>query len=125
MNSLVMTRTAISALKPIIRPLLSLPIVFVSMTAMAEMKTISLELPSMNCMLCPFTVEKSLLNQDGVSQVDASLDTKRAVVEFDDELININTLISTTTNAGYPSFLLDEKGNRVETIEQTDMTLEP
>lgn len=82
--------------------------------ANAEEQTIQLDIPSMNCALCPFTIKKSLSAVDGVIEIDTSLDDRLATVEFDDELTTIEDLILATTNAGYPSFELDESGKRVE-----------
>ncbi|MAX96906.1 MAG: mercuric transport protein periplasmic component [Alphaproteobacteria bacterium] len=37
-----------------------------SFGAFAEVKTVTLEVPTMNCATCPITVKKSLENVDGV-----------------------------------------------------------
>ena len=60
-----------------------------SFGAFAEVKTVTLEVPTMNCATCPITVKKSLET-------------------FDDTKTNINALITATTNAGYPSNLKSE-----------------
>tara|TARA_R110002072_G_scaffold124794_1_gene260342 strand:- start:12689 stop:12967 length:279 start_codon:yes stop_codon:yes gene_type:complete len=78
-------------------------IMLTSLTAFAESQTITLDVPTMNCSACPFTVKRALKNVDGVIDADASLDTKSAVVTFDDEKVSAARLIEATTNAGYPS----------------------
>lgn len=82
--------------------LLSL-LVLLSFGAFAKPKTVTLEVPSMNCVTCPFTVKKALKNVDGVSKAEVTFDDKLAVVTFDDEKTTVNALTEATTNAGYPS----------------------
>ena len=77
----------------------------ISGTVGAEPKTITLDVPSMYCSLCPITVSKALENIDGVSEVNASLESKSATVTFNDDKTNVQALISATTNAGFPSSL--------------------
>ena len=74
-----------------------------SLSAIAETKTITLEVPTMNCVTCPFTVKKALQNVEGVSKAEVTFDTKLAVVTFDDEKTTVKALTEATTNAGYPS----------------------
>ncbi|OZB42362.1 MAG: mercuric transport protein periplasmic component [Alishewanella sp. 34-51-39] len=74
-----------------------------SLSAIAETKTVTLEVPTMNCVTCPFTVKKALQNVEGVSKAEVTFDTKLAVVTFDDEKTTVKALTEATTNAGYPS----------------------
>lgn len=74
-----------------------------SLSAFAAPKTVTLEVPTMNCVTCPFTVKKALQNVDGVSKAEVTYENKLAVVTFDDEKATINALTEATTNAGYPS----------------------
>lgn len=76
-----------------------------STSAFAEVKTVTLEVPSMNCVTCPITVKKSLTNVDGVKKAEVTYATKLAVVSYDDNKTDVDSLISATTNAGYPSLL--------------------
>lgn len=76
-----------------------------SLSAIAETKTVTLEVPTMNCVTCPFTVKKALQNVEGVSKAEVTFDTKLAVVTFDDEKTTVKALTEATTNAGYPSTL--------------------
>ena len=82
--------------------LLSL-LAFTSQIAFAKPQTVTLEVPTMNCVTCPFTVKKALQNVEGVSKAEATLETKLAVVTFDDEKTTVKALTEATTNAGYPS----------------------
>jgi mercuric ion binding protein len=79
-----------------------------SFGAFAEVKTVTLVVPTMNCATCPITVKKSLENVDGVEQAKVTYKPKLAIVSFDDTKTNINELIAATTNAGYPSKLKSE-----------------
>ncbi len=84
--------------------LLSVPLLsIVSLTAFAKPQTITLEVPNMNCVTCPFTVKKALQNVDGVSKAEVTFENKLAVVTFDDEKTTVKALTEATTNAGYPS----------------------
>ncbi|MDT8371876.1 MAG: mercury resistance system periplasmic binding protein MerP [Gammaproteobacteria bacterium] len=74
-----------------------------SLTAWAKPQTVTLDLPTMNCAMCPITVKKALTKVDGVSRAEVSYEDKEAVVTFDDEKTSANALIEATTNAGYPS----------------------
>lgn len=74
-----------------------------SLNTWAEPKTVILNLPTMNCTMCPITVKKALKNVNGVTHADVSYEDKQAVVSFDDELTNPDALVDATTNAGYPS----------------------
>mgnify|MGYP003110674619 CR=1 FL=1 len=74
-----------------------------SLTAFAKPQTVTLEVPSMNCVTCPFTVKKALQNVEGVTKAEVTFETKLAVVTFDDEKTTAKALTEATKNAGYPS----------------------
>lgn len=73
---------------------------------LAEIKTVSLSVPTMNCMMCPITVRMALEKVAGVSEASADLETLSATVSFDTEETSVPALIEATTNAGYPSTLI-------------------
>lgn len=74
-----------------------------SLNTWAEPKTVILDLPTMNCAMCPITVKQALKNVEGVTRAEVSYEDKQAVVSFDDELTGPDALMNATTNAGYPS----------------------
>lgn len=74
-----------------------------SLSAWANPQTVTLDLPTMNCAICPITVKKALTKVEGVSGAEVSYEKKEAVVTFDDAKTNANALVEATTNAGYPS----------------------
>lgn len=76
-----------------------------SLSASAKEQTVTLEVPTMNCVTCPFTVKKALQNVEGVTKAEATFETKLAVVTFDDEKTTVKALTEATTNAGYPSIV--------------------
>ena len=76
-----------------------------SVFSAAEISRVTLDVPGMNCPACPFTVQKSLKNLDGVLQAEASLDLKKAVILYDPTKVSIEQMMEATTNAGYPSTL--------------------
>ena len=77
-----------------------------SMAVFAQTQTVSLSVPSMHCVTCPYTVKRALQNVEGVSQAEATLETRIAKVTFDDKKTNTAALIKATTNAGYPSSVI-------------------
>ena len=76
-----------------------------SLNAVAKQKTVTLEVPTMNCVTCPFTVKWALQKVDGVSKAEVTYKTKLAVVTFDDEKTSVEALTEATTNAGFPSII--------------------
>ena len=48
-----------------------------------NLKTVTLDVPTMSCISCPYAVRKSLINILGVADVKASLLTRTIVVLFD------------------------------------------
>lgn len=75
---------------------------------MAKEQTVTLNVESMTCSLCPVTVRKALERTDGVKEATVSFEQNRAVVIYDDEITDVQILIDSTTNAGFPSSLPKE-----------------
>ncbi len=75
---------------------------------MAEDKTVILSVENMTCSLCPLTVKKALKAVEGVHEANVSLEAENAVVIYDDDAVDVETLMATTTNAGFPSTLPQE-----------------
>tara|TARA_R100001244_G_scaffold111203_1_gene82215 strand:+ start:23308 stop:23625 length:318 start_codon:yes stop_codon:yes gene_type:complete len=72
----------------------------------AASTTVTLGVQNMTCPACPITVKKSLEKVSGVSDVQVNLDQKTAIVIYDPVMIQLETLIEATTNAGsrFPVF---------------------
>jgi len=75
----------------------------VSLGAWAKPQTIKLDLPTMNCAMCPITVKKALSQVDGVTDIDVSYKQLEAIVTYDDVTTTAQALVKATGNAGYPS----------------------
>jgi mercuric ion binding protein len=77
--------------------------------AAAKEQVITLVIEGFTCSICPVTVRKALERQEGVSEANVSLEPPHAMVTFDDEHTDIETLMATTKNVGFPSSLLQER----------------
>ncbi len=71
--------------------------------ALAAEKTVTLKVDNMYCEMCPVTVKKSLTQVGGVNAAKVSFEQKTATVTFDDAKTTVAALVQATTNAGYPS----------------------
>lgn len=68
--------------------LITFTLLVASLSAWAKPQTVTLDLPTMNCAMCPITVKKALTKVEGVSSAEVSFETKQALVTFDDEKNN-------------------------------------
>ena len=82
---------------------IALVLTLASLSAWAKPQIVTLNLPTMNCAMCPITVKKALNKVEGVTEAEVSYEHKQAVVTFEDTQTSIKKLIDATTNAGYPS----------------------
>ncbi|PCI54455.1 MAG: mercuric transport protein periplasmic component [Alphaproteobacteria bacterium] len=80
-----------------------------SFTALAKPQTITLDVPTMDCAMCPITVKMALDKVEGVIESVVTLDSKSAVVTFEDTQTSVVALVQATTNAGYISTLKQQK----------------
>lgn len=71
--------------------------------AWAATQTVTLSVPGMTCAACPITVKKAISKVEGVSKVDVTFETRKAVVTFDDAKTSVQKLTKATGDAGYPS----------------------
>lgn len=85
----------------------ALTLIAASLSVWAKPQTVTLDLPTMNCAMCPITVKIALKKVDGVTKAEVSYEHKQAVVTFEDTQTNADKLIEATTNAGYPSTILE------------------
>lgn len=70
---------------------------------MADERTVTLAIDNMTCALCPITVRHAIAAVTGVSEVEVDLQTKTAVVTFDDAESSVGDLADASANAGYPA----------------------
>jgi mercuric ion binding protein len=73
-----------------------------------ETKQVTLDVPGMNCVLCPATVKKALQRMPGHVDAKVDLDTKRAVVRYDAAQTAPHALARAVTDAGYPATVVSE-----------------
>lgn len=86
------------------RRLLIAALLAAPLTALAgSPQTVVLDVQNMTCELCPITVKKALGKVPGVADAKIDLDKKTATVKFDADKASVASLVSATTNAGYPS----------------------
>ena len=88
------------------RTILLIALITVTPYVAADTQTVTLDIPKMDCPICPITVETALKKVDGVSAVDADLDSRSATVSFDDSRTNVDELTAATAHAGYPSTVI-------------------
>lgn len=81
----------------------AITLALLSLPVWAAPQTVTLDLPTMNCALCPITVKKALSKVEGVTEVNVSFENKQAVVTFEDAKTSTDELVKATTNAGYYS----------------------
>jgi mercuric ion binding protein len=71
--------------------------------AVAATRTVTLNVPTMTCPVCPITVRKALRAVPGVDKVDVEYAQKKVIVTYDDARTNVAALTKATANAGYQS----------------------
>lgn len=69
----------------------------------AEPKHVVLDVPGMNCSLCPISVKKALEKVPGVVEARAELATKSAEATYDPDRTSPEALARAVANAGYPA----------------------
>jgi mercuric ion binding protein len=86
-----------------VKKLSALLMLAAALPALAATKTVTLDVPSMTCPVCPITVKKALTAVPGVSKTDVIYAKREAVVTYDDAKTTVAALTKATTDAGYPS----------------------
>lgn len=71
--------------------------------AATEPQSVVLDVPGMNCALCPVSVKKALERVPGVLEANADLATKSAKVKYDPDKVSPEALAKALANAGYPA----------------------
>ena len=67
----------------------------------------TLSVENMSCASCPFIIKQTLSKVTGVLDVQVSFEDKTASVVYDDSQTNVAALTDATTNAGFPSSLVE------------------
>lgn len=71
--------------------------------AIAGERTVALKVENMTCATCPITVRTAIRGVAGVLDVKVDLETKKAVVVFDDAVATPDQLAEASSNAGFPA----------------------
>jgi len=71
--------------------------------AFAAQKTVTLDIPGMDCEICPITVRVALKKLPGVISATATPETREEVVVYEDTKTNLKQIMNATRQAGYPS----------------------
>ncbi|MFP5211437.1 MAG: mercury resistance system periplasmic binding protein MerP [Acidobacteriota bacterium] len=82
---------------------LAITLLTIPVSAFAATRTVTLDVPTMTCPVCPITVRKALRAVPGVKKVDVQYAKREAIVTYDDATTNIAALTKATADAGYPS----------------------
>ena len=87
------------------RPIFSASLIALAIGAAiaAEPARVTLDVPGMDCALCPVTVSTALKRVPGVIAVHAELSTKSADVTYDPAKVAPAQLERVVTEAGYPA----------------------
>lgn len=70
-------------------------------------QTVKLSLGGLWCAGCAYIVKETLSDLDGVRVVEVSYRRKDAVVTFEDTETDVATLMAATTDAGFPSTVVE------------------
>ena len=73
----------------------------------AAIQTVNLSVPGMYCASCPYIVQGAIQELPGIQSIETDLDTRTAVVVFDDELTTIEDITFATANVGYESSVIE------------------
>ncbi len=68
-------------------------------------KTATIQIKGMTCPLCTTAIKKSLKKVEGVKSARVRLNTKRAKVQFDDDL-NTSILLDAIAKTGYQGTII-------------------
>src|SRR5258708_32963020 len=86
-----------------VKKLSALLMLAAALPALAATKTVTLDVPSMTCPVCPITVKKAWTAVPGASKTDGIYAKREAAVTYDDAKTTVAALTKATTDAGYPS----------------------
>lgn len=78
-------------------------LLLLSTATYAGQNSVSLKVEKMDCPSCPFMIKRALERLDGVESASVSIESKLAVIKYDDEIATTQDFIETTTELGFPS----------------------
>ncbi|MDD2766194.1 MAG: heavy metal translocating P-type ATPase [Candidatus Moranbacteria bacterium] len=87
-----------------------------------EEKRISLSLSGMHCASCANLIERSLQKVAGVKSATVNFSAEKTLIDFDESIVNIQTLIDTVVGIGYTAQEVDAKDTEYETRKREKET---
>lgn len=88
-----------------LRLLVLFPLLLSASIAAAAERTVTLTVENMTCALCPITVRTAIERVTGVEDVQVDLESKTAVVVFDDAQATVEDIAEASRQAGFPAVL--------------------
>jgi mercuric ion binding protein len=71
----------------------------------AAERTVTLAVENMDCAACPYIVRQAMAAVASVSSVEVSLESKAAVVTFDDAQTTVEAVAAASADVGFPARL--------------------
>lgn len=90
-------------MRDVVKYVIAVVFIFMSGALSAEVQSVVLSVPGMNCPACPITVMVAIKRVEGVKSVNVNFESKLAEVSYDDQLTNISDLQEAAKNVGFPS----------------------
>ena len=88
-----------------LRNVMSLALFFCAVPAFAAERIVTMTIENMTCAACPIAVRTAMERVPGVKEAAVSLETKTAVVSFDDEKTSVDAIVEASRMAGFPASL--------------------
>lgn len=70
---------------------------------------VNLSLSGMHCASCAGIIERALKKVPGVKSANVNFAAEKALINYDPDLVNVDSLLKTVKDAGYGATLVDEK----------------
>src|SRR5258708_6152782 len=110
-------RVALWIVAPVVLALLAFPYIAPHLFAQrgaagktqSGLRQVTLSIQNMTCASCSVTVQKSLMDLDGVKEASVVVDPPQAVVSYDPSKVTPQMLAEATANTGYPSSVIKEQ----------------
>ena len=88
-------------------PAFALTLATLSAPAFAADRTVTFDVPGMYCASCPYIVQSAMQSVEGVLSVQTDLDTRTALVVFDDAIVTPEAIAAASAAAGYEAVLAE------------------
>lgn len=72
-------------------------------------QTATFDVEKMTCATCPIAVRKAMQRVNGVKEVNVDLDSKTAIVTYDDNVTTTAEIGNASTEVGFPASVRDSE----------------